>query len=66
MEQKGIGGEVATVVCPKCGFKAQETVPGDRCVYFYECRGCKAVLKPKKGECCLFCSYSDVRCPSAR
>ena len=26
--------------------------------------GCGAMLKPKEGDCCVFCSYADVHCPS--
>lgn len=29
----------------------------DRCVFFYDCRGCGKTLKPKEGDCCVFCSY---------
>ncbi|MGE0393427.1 MAG: GDCCVxC domain-containing (seleno)protein [Vicinamibacterales bacterium] len=53
------------ITCPLCGVTAQEAMPTDRCIYFYECTGCGAVLKPKAGDCCVFCSYSDRRCPSA-
>jgi hypothetical protein len=38
-------------------------MPTDRCVYFYDCRGCGALLKPKAGECCVYRSYGDQRCP---
>jgi hypothetical protein len=31
--------------------------------FFYECKGCGALLKPKAGDCCVFCSYGDVPCP---
>jgi len=24
------------------------------------------MLKPKPGDCCVFCSYSDTICPSKR
>jgi len=38
-------------------------MPTDSCRFFYDCKGCGAVLKPKPGDCCVFCSYGDVRCP---
>ena len=25
--------------------------------------GCGALLKPKPGDCCVYCSYGDVACP---
>jgi len=50
--------------CPECGFVKNEVMPTDSCQYFYECSNCKTVIKPKKGDCCVFCSYGTVKCPS--
>jgi len=52
-----------TMTCPNCGHTAVETMPLDRCVFFYECLSCKTVLRPKAGDCCVFCSYGTERCP---
>lgn len=38
-------------------------MPTDACQFFYECEHCKAVLRPKAGGCCVFCSYGSVKCP---
>ena len=40
-----------------------ETMPTDACQWFYECEQCHAVLKPKPGDCCVYCSYGTVPCP---
>jgi hypothetical protein len=53
------------LTCPVCGASAVETIPTDRCLYFYECQSCHTVLKPKPGQCCVFCSYGETPCPSA-
>jgi hypothetical protein len=53
----------STIVCPKCGHLETETMPTDACQYFYDCKGCKTALKPKAGDCCVFCSYGTVKCP---
>src|SRR3546814_15376318 len=53
----------STLTCPHCGHQATETMPTNACQFFYDCRGCGAVLKPKQGDCCVFCSYGDVPCP---
>ncbi|WP_366075807.1 GDCCVxC domain-containing (seleno)protein [Phenylobacterium sp.] len=53
----------STLTCPHCGHRATETMPSDACQYFYDCRGCGAVLRPKPGDCCVFCSYGDMPCP---
>ncbi|HWZ14075.1 MAG TPA: GDCCVxC domain-containing (seleno)protein [Mucilaginibacter sp.] len=53
----------STITCPACGFAKAETMPEDSCMFFYECENCKAILKPKAGDCCVFCSYGSVKCP---
>jgi hypothetical protein len=54
---------VATITCPRCGHRAIETMPTNVCQFFYDCKGCKALLRPKAGDCCVFCSYGDRLCP---
>jgi hypothetical protein len=49
--------------CPTCGHHQIETMPTDACIYFYECKGCGTLLRPKPGDCCVFCSYGSVPCP---
>lgn len=51
------------ITCPKCGHKKEELMPTDACQYFYECEKCKTVIKPKQGDCCVYCSYGSVKCP---
>lgn len=53
----------STIVCPECGHRETETMPTDSCQFFYDCKGCGAVLKAQSGDCCVFCSYGDVPCP---
>lgn len=53
----------STITCPACGHAQAETMPTDACQWFYDCAGCKAVLKPKPGDCCVYCSYGTVPCP---
>lgn len=54
----------SVITCPKCGHAQAEEMPTDACQFFYECTACKEVLKPKAGDCCVYCSYGTVRCPS--
>ena len=53
----------STITCPECGWRETETMPADACQLFYDCKNCGAVLRPKPGDCCVFCSYGSVRCP---
>jgi hypothetical protein len=59
------GGPIlqSTLICPECGTAKTETMPTDACQYFYDCTGCGVVLRPKVGDCCVFCSYGDSACP---
>ena len=53
----------SVIICPVCKFEQEETMPTDACQYFYSCKNCKTVLKPKQGDCCVYCSYGTVACP---
>ena len=53
----------STIRCPECGVERLEEMPVNACVHFYECTGCGVLLRPKAGDCCVFCSYGSVRCP---
>ena len=51
------------IKCPRCAHIASETMPADICQYFYDCTGCGRLLRPKIGDCCVYCSHGDVPCP---
>ncbi len=51
------------ITCSFCGYEKEEEMPLTACVHFYECETCRKILKPKKGDCCVFCSYGSVKCP---
>lgn len=53
----------SALTCPECGHVRQEVMPADACQFFYECVRCQTVLRPKAGDCCVFCSYGSVKCP---
>jgi hypothetical protein len=53
----------STITCPHCAVAKAEIMPTDACQFFYECTGCGTKLKPKSGDCCVFCSYGSVPCP---
>lgn len=54
---------VSTHACPSCGHMSTETMPTDVCHLYYECKGCGTLLRPKAGNCSVFCCYGDVPCP---
>ena len=51
------------ITCPSCGHVSTETMAADSCQFFYDCKGCGSTLRPKQGNCCVFCSYGDTACP---
>ena len=53
----------SVITCPMCRHGRRETMPTDACQYFYECTNCGALLRPRPGDCCVFCSYGSVKCP---
>lgn len=58
------GTELTSILtCPACGHQDIQEMPTDACVYFYRCDACGTTSKPHAGDCCVFCSYGDTRCP---
>ncbi|MCA1562110.1 MAG: hypothetical protein LC753_04350 [Acidobacteria bacterium] len=53
----------AILTCPHCSHEEPTIMPTDRCVIVFDCPGCGATLRPKAGDCCVFCSYADRSCP---
>ena len=52
------------ITCPKCGYKKMEKLPTDVCVLKYNCEKCQEEMRPKEGDCCIFCTYGTHKCPS--
>jgi len=53
----------STVKCPLCGYRREEEMLVNIVHHSYECGNCKAVIKPKEGDCCVYCSYGTIECP---
>lgn len=51
------------LTCPECGHRARFEMPANACLFFHQCESCGVMLRPKRGDCCVFCSYGDVPCP---
>lgn len=54
---------MATLTCPSCGHAKREPMPTNACQHFYRCESCETTLRPLEGDCCVFCSYGDLKCP---
>ena len=62
MTQKKIEKKT-TITCPVCQHEKLEEMPTDACHFFYQCDNCRNVIRPKQGDCCVYCSYGTVKCP---
>jgi len=55
---------ISEITCPHCGHKKTETMPTDVCRIKYTCENCNTELVPKDGDCCVFCTHGNHKCPS--
>ena len=53
----------STITCPSCNDSTAETMPTDACQYINYCKACGYQMRPKTGDCCVYCSYGSVTCP---
>ncbi len=53
----------STITCAACDTAKTETMPTDACQFFYDCTGCGTLLRPQRGDCCVFRFYGTVPCP---
>ena len=53
----------STLTCPKCGHESKELMPTNACQFYYDCNGCGELLRPLAGDCCVYCSFGDIKCP---
>lgn len=53
----------AKFTCPECGHAEEVEMSTNACQHFYKCTKCGEAVTPKEGDCCVFCSYADSKCP---
>ncbi|MDH5577156.1 MAG: hypothetical protein OEZ09_01750 [Betaproteobacteria bacterium] len=53
----------SVLTCPECGARVVERMPTDACLFFWSCPDCGSRIRPKPGDCCVFCSFGSVACP---
>jgi hypothetical protein len=56
----------SVITCPVCGFSKEETMPIMAYQLIYECANCGEILSPKEDNCCVFCSFGDMKCPAVQ
>ncbi|MGB0846810.1 MAG: GDCCVxC domain-containing (seleno)protein [Thiolinea sp.] len=53
-----------TLTCPSCQTKESLTMVQGRSESFFTCTHCSTTHLTKLGECCIYCSYGTVSCPT--
>jgi hypothetical protein len=53
----------AVLTCPFCRKSHKVEMPTSYCQVVYVCPSCGQRLTPLPGDCCVFCSYADKKCP---
>jgi hypothetical protein len=53
----------AMMTCPHCGASYEVEMPTEFCQILMLCPKCGEKITPLEGDCCIFCSYADKKCP---
>ncbi|WP_370624722.1 GDCCVxC domain-containing (seleno)protein [Polynucleobacter sp. 80A-SIGWE] len=54
----------STITCPICLNAEILALPKGSSQHLYRCHSCKTILRPKSGDCCIFCSFGSIDCSS--
>ncbi|QKM62380.1 GDCCVxC domain-containing (seleno)protein [Polynucleobacter antarcticus] len=57
--------QYSIITCPHCEAHAPLKIPQGSSQHLYRCPCCSAFLKPKSGDCCIFCSFGNIHCSSS-
>ncbi|HET8962283.1 MAG TPA: GDCCVxC domain-containing (seleno)protein [Chitinophagales bacterium] len=55
---------VCVIKCPHCKVEQQASMPENSCQLTYDCSACGKEMVKAEGDCCVFCSYGSLKCPS--
>ena len=51
------------VTCPHCSRPHEARMAEDSCKISADCPSCGREIRPKAGQCCVYCSWGSVPCP---
>lgn len=54
---------VSAVTCPHCGRGYEAAMREDACQILLDCPSCRRQIRPRPGQCCVFCSWGSAPCP---
>lgn len=53
----------AVLRCPFCLGEELLRMPENFCEILRPCRFCRRIIRPRPGDCCVYCSFATVPCP---
>lgn len=53
----------SVITCPHCHTQTTQRMPVASCDIVFNCPNCGEWLRPKPGDCCIYCSYGSQQCP---
>ncbi|WP_304608924.1 MULTISPECIES: GDCCVxC domain-containing (seleno)protein [unclassified Polynucleobacter] len=53
------------ITCPNCYGQETLEISQGYSQHLYRCPSCSIILKPRSGDCCIFCSFGSQDCSSA-
>ena len=60
---KKMAETIAELKCPHCGKVSPVEMPTTLSLLRLRCDGCGETILNKEGDCCVFCSHSELECP---
>ncbi|WP_420870118.1 GDCCVxC domain-containing (seleno)protein [Catalinimonas alkaloidigena] len=58
--------KLSTLRCPICKHQILKRMPLEKTISEFVCMNCSSIIKTKRHECCVFCTYGSVKCPRAQ
>lgn len=52
------------LTCPNCGATQPVKMLALEVRSVYQCNACKKIIQAHANECCIYCEYGEVKCPS--
>ena len=52
------------LTCPNCGATQTVKMLALEVCSVYQCNTCKEIIQAHTNECCVYCEYGEVKCPS--
>ncbi|WP_285896681.1 GDCCVxC domain-containing (seleno)protein [Polynucleobacter corsicus] len=62
---RSVNTVLTTITCPDCCGQETLEISQGYSQHLYRCPSCSTILKPRSGDCCIFCSFGSQDCSNA-